>query len=153
MGTTVAFAAEGDLRLVDEVSVSNWQIGRLEIFFEGSWSQVCARDFDGPDADVACRQLGFGAGTVGPNRANGAPVMDDRVVFPVVALTSPGCNGTEESLLGCGSFFGLISRFTDRDCFGVNDPGLTLACVATPEEGAHLLRIYLLPNGCDLIST
>lgn len=138
-------AEEGDLRLVDEVAVSNWQLGRLEVFFEGSWSQVCAREFDGADADVACRQLGFGAGSVGPNRVNGAPALEDRLVFPVVALTTPGCNGTEDSLLDCGPFTGRIVRTTDRDCFGVNNPGLTLACVATPEEGAHFQCIILLP--------
>ena len=137
----VRCAEEGDLRLVDEEEVAAWQVGRLEVFFEGSWGQVCAANFAAADADVACRQLGFGAGSVGPNSANGAPAMDDRLVFPVVALTTPGCNGTEDSLLDCGPFTGHTTRFTDRDCFGDNDPGLTLACVATPEEGAHFFFI------------
>ena len=61
------YVEEGDVRLMDHSTVANWQMDRLEVFFEGSWSQVCAREFDGPDADVACRHLGFGAGTVGPN--------------------------------------------------------------------------------------
>jgi len=60
---------EGDVRLVNETAISNWVIGRLEVFFEGSWGQVCCTAFHAPDADVACRQLGFGAAsstTAGP---------------------------------------------------------------------------------------
>ena len=59
-------AEEGDVRLLEQQSISNWQTGRLEVFFEGSWGSVCAFAFDALDADVACRQLGFGAGTREP---------------------------------------------------------------------------------------
>ena len=125
------------MRLVDETTVANWQMGRLEVFFEGSWSQVCAREFDGPDADVACRQLGFGAGTVGPNRVNGAQLAPETtLVFPEVAVTAPGCNGTEANLLECGPAPGRLSTFDSRDCFDTANPGLFIACVADPLDGA-----------------
>ena len=56
-------AEEGDLRLVGETAFANWQLGRLEVFFEGSWSQVCGLLVSSADVAVACRQLGFtGAG-------------------------------------------------------------------------------------------
>eukprot|EP00892_Ulva_mutabilis_P005574 jgi/Ulvmu1/3389/UM016_0005.1 len=142
-------AEEGDVRLVDQSTVANWQLGRLEVFFEGSWSQICAKEFDGPDANVACRQLGFGAGTVGPNRANGAqPPPSATIVFPEVAVTTLGCNGTEANLLECGPAPGRLSSFETRDCFDSVQPGLFIACVAeaeTGEEGA--LRLTDGGNG------
>ena len=54
-------AEEGGLRLVGQTAVDNWEYGRLEVFLEGSWGQVCDLQFTGPDAEVACRQLGFSA--------------------------------------------------------------------------------------------
>ena len=61
--TRYKHAEEGDLRLVGETTFANWQLGRLEVFFEGSWSQVCGAQVFSSDVAVACRQLGFtGAG-------------------------------------------------------------------------------------------
>ena len=133
------------MRLMDQSTVDNWQMGRLEVFFEGSWSQVCARKFDGPDGNVACRQLGFGAGTVGPTDANGAQQQTETtLVFPEVAITAPGCNGTESNLLECGPEPGRLSTFETRDCFDSGNPGLLIACVAEPLDGTlpvpHNLR-------------
>ena len=125
------------MRLVDETTVANWQMGRLEVFFEGSWSQVCAREFDGPDADVACRQLGFGAGAVGPNRVSSAQLAPETtLVFPEVAVTAPGCNGTEANLLECGPPQRRLGTFDSRGCFDTTNPGLFIACVADPLDGA-----------------
>eukprot|EP00892_Ulva_mutabilis_P005582 jgi/Ulvmu1/3396/UM016_0012.1 len=142
-------AQEGDVRLVDQSTVANWQLGRLEVFFEGSWSQICAKEFDGPDANVACRQLGFGAGTVGPNRANGAQsAATSTIVFPEVAVVAPGCNGTEANLLECGPAPGRLSSFQSQDCFGDDGPGLLIACVTEPQEGEEgALRLTDGGNG------
>ena len=130
-------AVEGDLRLVDPTTVASWRTGRLEVFFEGSWSQVCTDDFGGADADVACRQLGLGAAGT-PGRS--VPVLgepDDVLVYPEVALTSLGCTGTETRLLDCpgeaqpeGDF-----GYPTSSCFYSRGSGLTLACVTEPEEG------------------
>ena len=130
-------AEEGDVRLVEPSTVANWQVGRLEIFFEGSWSQVCARAFNAPDADVACRQLGYGAGTVGPvhARVRGELQLPEAQVFPEVALTTPGCNGSEATLLDCGPSSVRLTEFQTRDCYSTDSPGLMLACVADPVPG------------------
>ena len=132
-------AEEGDLRLVDEEEVGAWQVGRLEVFFEGSWGQVCGGAFNAPDAIVACRQLGFATGAPGPLRRNlgGIPSnmgTGDRPVYHKVAITSPGCTGTEARLVDCPTeadssaainpgFNILISG-----CFDVSGPGLSVAC-------------------------
>ncbi len=46
---------EGDLRLVHPISGR----GRLEIFLREEWGTVCSNGFGLPEADIACRQLGY----------------------------------------------------------------------------------------------
>ena len=130
-------AEEGDVRLVDQSSVANWQIGRLEVFFEGSWSQVCANAFDGPDATVACRQLGLGAGTVlpaDPGRSGGrVPPSNSEMVVPEAAITAVGCNGSESTLLGCP--LERVDLFDDQACLSATGIGLFVGCVQEPVQG------------------
>ena len=121
------------MRLVNETTLENWQVGRLEVFFEGSWSQVCRGAFDGADADIACRQLGYGSGTV---FAIGTAGVAARSVYPKVAVTLPGCTGAEASLLDCGPESEVPGgRNRARACFDDFDKGLVLACVAQPLPG------------------
>ena len=144
---------EGDLRLVHPTTIANWRIGRLEVFFEGSWSQVCSDDFGSADADVACRQLGLGgAGTPGfvaSILAGGG--SGEVLVYPEVALTSLGCNGTETRLLDCPGEAQPEGDFGDptNSCFYSRQTGLALACVTEPEEGTGvtvsvLIAVYVL---------
>ena len=133
----ISRAEEGDLRLIEEAPISNWMTGRLQVFFEGSWSQVCAGLFDPADANVACRQLGYGAGTVVPQFLSDAEfaALASTPVFPEVAITGSGCNGTEQSLLDCGPDLDYLGSFFNRDCLNSGGAGLVLGCVGTPAEG------------------
>ena len=128
-------AVEGDVRLVNETSIANWQVGRLEVFFEGSWSQVCRGAFDGADADVACRQLGYGAGTVSVVPGMPASADEHRVVFPEVAITLPACRGMEADLLQCGGEAIERLETIDRGCYNAFGQGLMLACVESSVTG------------------
>eukprot|EP00892_Ulva_mutabilis_P005899 jgi/Ulvmu1/3681/UM017_0097.1 len=134
---TTPDAVEGDLRLIEEEPIANWVTGRLQVFFEGSWSQVCAGNFDAADADVACRQLGFGAGTVVPQFLSEADrvTLRSTPVFPEIAITSSGCIGTEERLLDCSRELDT-DFFFSRDCLNSNGLGLVIGCVATPDSTA-----------------
>ena len=45
----------GEVRLVGDMRVT----GRVEVCVNGSWSTVCADQFDLQDAQVVCKELGF----------------------------------------------------------------------------------------------
>ena len=110
--------------------------GRLQVFFEGSWSQVCATEFEAPDASVACRQLGYGAGTVIPQfllRADRMTVQTTEV-FPEIGISASGCSGSEDRLLDCTANNDLGGMF-NRDCLNSDGFGLVLACVRSREAG------------------
>lgn len=135
---------EGDVRLVNEKTIENWVTGRLEVFFEGSWSQVCDGDFGSADANVACRQLGFGAGTIEERF-----LTDDEYaelgatpVFPEVAISASGCTGTEERLIDCAQelddYPTYSLYFFGRSCFDSDGRGLHIACVRKELNGTDL---------------
>ena len=85
----------GDVRLVGGRSLSE---GRVEIYHSGQWGTVCDDYWDRKDGDVACRQLGYPAGSEavfgsahfgrGPNTS---PIWLDNV----------RCSGSEARLLDC----------------------------------------------------
>lgn len=149
-------AAEGDVRLIEEEKAANWVIGRLQVFFEGSWSQVCATSFNADDADVACRQLGFGSGTVMPRETvrDEAKGLIRSNVFPEIAVIGSSCNGTEVRLVDCattppGSEQDYINdNDFARDCLNVNGGGLRIGCVAAqlqgPDPGVLLRPLWIL---------
>lgn len=141
------------MRLVEQSAVANWKIGRLELFLDGTWGQVCWDGFTAADARVACRQLGYRAGAVWPTQRTGRPPQPgpEQLVYPEVALGgSPGCNGTEQTLLECSGGARSGRPFTAEGCYGSErtydtDPGLFIACVATEQTGAELLLRKEIP--------
>ncbi|NXP40295.1 SRB4D protein, partial [Leiothrix lutea] len=69
--------------------------GRVEVRHRGTWGTVCDDDWDFPDAQVVCRQLGCGtalaATVLGSFGYGSGPVLLDNV----------GCGGGEERLADC----------------------------------------------------
>ena len=68
--------------------------GRVEIYHNGQWGTVCNDAFTTVDAQVVCRQLGYGGGRVRPSRiieGSGEIWLDD-----------VDCIGNELSLAACG---------------------------------------------------
>ena len=53
-------SSNGDIRLVN-IEKTNKPEGRVEICFRGQWGRICNNSWDYHDAEVVCRQLGFGA--------------------------------------------------------------------------------------------
>ena len=69
------------------------QVGRVEVFHNGTWGTVCDDDWDLQDTMVVCRQLGYGT-AVGALAAYGGgigPVWYDNV----------RCSGSEANLTQC----------------------------------------------------
>ncbi|NXW56508.1 SRB4D protein, partial [Eurystomus gularis] len=69
--------------------------GRVEVQHHGTWGTVCDDDWDFPDAQVVCRQLGCGAAlaatVLGSFGYGSGPVLLDNV----------GCGGSEARLADC----------------------------------------------------
>ena len=126
--------------------------GLLQVFFEGSWSQVCGGRFEVADVNVTCRQLGYGAGTIVPQFPSDADLLrlQSTPVFPEIAISASGCTGSEERLLDCAQEIGPITTenyyyydYTSsrRSCLDSRNAGLRIACVGTPEQGAVMVHM------------
>ena len=89
--TPVHAASDGDLRIEDGPSDNE---GRLEIFHDGEWGAVCDDFFSTPDANVACKQIGY---TGGRSIQRKWPAPGDMSIW----LDDVGCTGSESRLDMC----------------------------------------------------
>ncbi|XP_038061180.1 deleted in malignant brain tumors 1 protein-like isoform X7 [Patiria miniata] len=71
--------------------------GRVEVFVDGSWGTVCDDGWDIRDAEVICRQLGYGPAIFAIGKA-----LYGQGVGPI-HLRHLRCEGWESSLLDCTS--------------------------------------------------
>ena len=92
--------------------------GLLEICFNNTYGSICHDLWNDPDAQVACKQLGFN--TTGANVLNSAfygsssgPIFLDNVQ----------CDGTEDRLVNC-SHQREISDCTHNDDAGIRCLGM-----------------------------
>eukprot|EP00794_Sanderia_malayensis_P020028 gene20028-21991_t len=69
--------------------------GRVELFIHGEWGTVCDRNWDLADANVVCKQLGFGSAAKAVHWAEYGQGTT-RVLFSKFA-----CNGTESDIHSC----------------------------------------------------
>lgn len=83
----------GDLRLMDGKTKTE---GRVELCLEGQWGLVCDTQWSQSDANVVCRQLGFGAYGSTPKYASFFG-HGNRKIFVEGVL----CVGTESELIDC----------------------------------------------------
>ncbi|XP_022099449.1 scavenger receptor cysteine-rich domain superfamily protein-like [Acanthaster planci] len=95
------------------VNVTGVNEGRVEIFHEGEWKDVCHRRWDHQDAEVVCRQIGFSSATFamvesyyGSGRNNGSVQNFD-------------CEGDEQYLEQC-SFKTASKTCRDGETAGVS---------------------------------
>ncbi|PIK50754.1 putative deleted in malignant brain tumors 1 protein [Apostichopus japonicus] len=71
--------------------------GRVEIYLNGAWGTICDDYWDKEDADVACRQLGYGTAitavsSAGYGEGTGQIWLDD-----------VQCGGSEHNVLSCAN--------------------------------------------------
>ena len=101
----------GDLRLVGGSSPSE---GRVEIYRNGQWGTVCDDYWDSNDGHVACRQLGYPAGS---EAVFGSAHFGRGPNTSPIWLDDLRCRGSEASLLDCPS-----TRW--HNCFHGEDAGV-----------------------------
>uniref|UniRef100_A0A668ARM1 SRCR domain-containing protein n=1 Tax=Myripristis murdjan TaxID=586833 RepID=A0A668ARM1_9TELE len=92
-GKAVGLTCSESVRLVNGNSVCS---GRVEVKSDQSWSSVCEADFDQQDAEVVCRELGCGP----PSLLQGALYGEAEAPMGTKEFQ---CEGSESSLLDCGS--------------------------------------------------
>lgn len=90
VSSNIEGAQTDNVRLVGGSSPNE---GRVEIHINGEWGTVCDDMWDMTDANVVCRQLGFGVAfrALSSFGLGSGPISMDNVE----------CDGTETSLLAC----------------------------------------------------
>ncbi|XP_063960668.1 uncharacterized protein LOC129267820 [Lytechinus pictus] len=117
--------------------------GRVEIFYNNTWSSVCDDAWDLQDALVVCRQLGFPAAASAPLRSRFGPGEGPIVVEDF------GCRGNESNLAECDH-----DPWTIHDCTHGEDASVVcLEDLSAPVRlrggiypGEGRLEIYLGDN-------
>ncbi|KAJ8300514.1 hypothetical protein KUTeg_022033 [Tegillarca granosa] len=107
--------------------------GRVEVFYNNTWGTICDDAFGSPEAQVVCRQLGFGTtgalakGSSYFGAGTGPILLDD--------LT---CSGSEKSLALCGH-----RGWGKNNCDHTEDASV----ICTGGDNSHEGRLEVFHNG------
>nr|AAA75510.1 sp85 [Arbacia punctulata] len=85
--------ANGDLRLARGSSANE---GGVEVYWDGEWGSVCHSDFDKPDGDVVCKQLGYPKGVKEIKGDAYFGFTEGQIIWDSVS-----CEGTEKHFSEC----------------------------------------------------
>ena len=72
--------------------------GRLEVYYNGKWGSACSHKFGYPEANVACRMMGYSSAV--QVFTNEESEHDDTVDNKIV-VSQLKCDGTENHLSDC----------------------------------------------------
>ncbi|PIK49864.1 putative scavenger receptor cysteine-rich protein type 12 isoform X1 [Apostichopus japonicus] len=134
-GVVCAEQASEDIRL--EGGESPYE-GRVEVYLNNQWGTICDDEWDMFDAEVICRQLGFGDAVSAPSRARYGQGQGD------IFLDDVQCTGREVDLLSCGHRpIGLHNCGHSEDAGVICSPGIRLVGGNQAHEG----RVELFYNG------
>ena len=88
--------------------------GRVELYYNGQWGTVCDDGWDLNDAQVVCRQLGFGPALTTKNMECSSKIC----------LYNMNCTGSELTIEGCSHSGWRMQDSDNEECAG-------LVCAAT----------------------
>ena len=128
----------GDLRLVDGTPVAEGEApcdGRLEIYYDGKWGTICDDHWSTEDATVACRALGFPAGSV-LSEPFGSGIYPPGERGQRIWLDDMGCTGGEGHPLDCEA-----PPIGEHNCRHAEDVGLR--CLKT--TGPWIVNVEFSP--------
>ncbi|XP_071094710.1 uncharacterized protein [Haliotis cracherodii] len=119
------------------VSPLNNGVGRIEVFYNGTWGTVCDDGFGADEAKVACRQLGR-------YKSGLTPRAIQRFGFGggKIWLDDVSCSGTESSLASCSHRpLGANNCLHSEDVGIICDPSdITMNLTTSHNKG--LLQVY-----------
>ena len=104
--------------------------GRVEVYYNGQWGTVCDDEWDLNDAEVVCRQLGFGPAIVA--KRNGFYEQGSGEIW----LDDLNCVGTESNIGHC-----LHRGWGFHDCRHSEDAGIMCA-----DPSGNLALVCVLSN-------
>ena len=107
----VLYSTDMKVRLIGGSLPTN---GRVEVNYNGEWGTICDDGWDDTDANVVCRQLGFGSSGIAIGSAGFGQGLGP------ILLDSVTCSGNELTLASCGHFGISITR----SCSHTEDAGV-----------------------------
>ncbi|XP_022087751.1 deleted in malignant brain tumors 1 protein-like [Acanthaster planci] len=132
IGGSAGTSGSSNVRLSDGASIYE---GRVEVFANGQWGTVCDDNWGLSDANVVCRQLGYGAALSAPIRAaygqGQGPIQLDDVA----------CTGSESSIFQCSH--GGIQQ---HNCLHSEDASVQCTAPSSGGDGKDHVRLVNGPN-------
>ena len=90
------------------VNGSTYYEGRVEVYYNGVWGTVCDNRWSTTDAQVVCKQLGFGS--TGRSISQSSFGQGSGPIW----LVNVACTGSESTLASCGHLGINITRNCDH---------------------------------------
>ncbi|XP_048254482.1 uncharacterized protein LOC124148917 isoform X3 [Haliotis rufescens] len=119
------------------VSPLNNGVGRIEVFYNGTWGTVCDDSFGTDEAKVACRQLGRYKSGLTPRAIQSFGFGGGKILLDDVS-----CSGTESSLASCSHRpWGVNNCGHSEDVGIICDPS-DITMKLTPNYNKGLLQVY-----------
>ncbi|XP_048254488.1 uncharacterized protein LOC124148917 isoform X9 [Haliotis rufescens] len=133
----ISFSVSVSGQTIRLVSPLNNGVGRIEVFYNGTWGTVCDDSFGTDEAKVACRQLGRYKSGLTPRAIQSFGFGGGKILLDDVS-----CSGTESSLASCSHRpWGVNNCGHSEDVGIICDPS-DITMKLTPNYNKGLLQVY-----------